>query len=413
VDEAEARVVQYVYDLYLRENLGTMKIPFRLNKEGYRTRSGYRWSFTPVYNMLTNPAYKGEHARGLKMPVMIDGATWELAQQKRLKARRVRGAARHWLLQGMCFCGECGRVLTCQQKDSTERRYYSCQGRYIDSHLDGSPRCELPRMEAGLLEKKVWRRFKTVVSDSEVLKHGIRDALADIRERRDELGKDTAVVDKELEGIQGKKERLGLAFADGALTKEVYTGRLQKLTNREKELVKMSDNLDPETRAEIDDLERAATSIEKMLDKHSGRIVVNDGGIWGIGKDEIAPLGYNAWLETDGSDDIGMPREPAKFKVEGTDLVVKGIDVPDGFWDSTNRGEIITRNRRGILQKFGVKVYGFKEKMEIRGFIPTQVLSLPNGDSCSDVEEPAMAYRTDRRGPIIYSARGPGGWALP
>jgi len=167
----------------------------------------------------------------------------------------------------------------------------------------------------------------------------------------------------------------------------------------------MSDNLDPETQAEIDDLERAVTSIEKMLDKYSGRIVVNDFGIWGIGKDKIAPLGYNAWLETDGSDDIGMPREPAKFRIEGTDLVAKGIDAPEGFWESSNRREVITKNRRGMLQKFGVRLYVFKEKMEIRGFIPTQVLSVPNGDSCSDVEEPAAAYRTDRRGPIIYSAR--------
>jgi len=33
VDEAEARVVRCVHDLYLNENLGTMKIPFRLNEE--------------------------------------------------------------------------------------------------------------------------------------------------------------------------------------------------------------------------------------------------------------------------------------------------------------------------------------------------------------------------------------------
>ncbi|MDO8568902.1 MAG: hypothetical protein Q7R57_09365, partial [Dehalococcoidales bacterium] len=257
--------------------------------------------------------------------------------------------------------------------------------------------------------KKIWQRFKTVVSNSEILKKGIRDALADIRERRDELGKDTAAVDEEMKSILAKKERLGLAFADGALPKEVYTSKLHKLTNRESELVKMIDNLEPETRAEIDDLERAVTSIEKMLDKQSGRIVVNDGGIWGIGKDEIVPLGYNAWLETDGSDDIGMPREPAKFRIEGTDKVMTGIDVPEGFWDSTNRREVITRNRRGILQKFGVKVYVFKEKIEIRGFIPTQVLPLPNVDSQPDVGEPAVAYRTSRRGPIISSARGLGG----
>jgi len=34
IDENEARVVRYIYDLYLNERLGTMKIPFRLNEEG-------------------------------------------------------------------------------------------------------------------------------------------------------------------------------------------------------------------------------------------------------------------------------------------------------------------------------------------------------------------------------------------
>lgn len=36
VDESEADVVRYIYHLYLEEGLGTERIPFRLNEEGYQ-----------------------------------------------------------------------------------------------------------------------------------------------------------------------------------------------------------------------------------------------------------------------------------------------------------------------------------------------------------------------------------------
>ncbi len=94
-----------------------MRIPFRLNEEGYHTRRGYRWGFSIVYNILSSSAYKGIHPKGYKMPAIIDEQTWEMAQKKRREARHVRKTVRHWLLQGRCVCGECGHVLGCQQQD--------------------------------------------------------------------------------------------------------------------------------------------------------------------------------------------------------------------------------------------------------------------------------------------------------
>lgn len=114
--------------------------------------------------------------RGLEMPVIIDEVIWELAQAKRRGARRVRKSVPYWLFQGWCICGECGHTLTCQQKDATEHRYYSCQGRYKDSHLDGSPRCKLPRINIDLLEKAVWNRLNVVLTDSETLRESMRVA---------------------------------------------------------------------------------------------------------------------------------------------------------------------------------------------------------------------------------------------
>ena len=67
------------------------------------------------------------------------------------------------------------------------------------------------------------------------------------------------------------------------------------------------------------------------------------------------------------------------FCIEGIEKVMRGIDVPQGFWecnDPKERKEAIKRNVRAILQLFNIKVLIFPERAEIRGAIPTQVLEM-------------------------------------
>ena len=79
IEEDEARLVKYIFDLYLDEKMATMDIPFRLNEEGYHTRLGHRWGFTAIYRILSDPAYKGKHVKGYSMPVIITEGIWEKA----------------------------------------------------------------------------------------------------------------------------------------------------------------------------------------------------------------------------------------------------------------------------------------------------------------------------------------------
>ncbi|MEK7354245.1 MAG: recombinase family protein, partial [Chloroflexota bacterium] len=71
IDEKEAEIVRYIYHLYLNDNLGMMKIIFRLNQDEKRTRSGYLWRYHTIHRILSSPAYKGIHDKGLTMPVML------------------------------------------------------------------------------------------------------------------------------------------------------------------------------------------------------------------------------------------------------------------------------------------------------------------------------------------------------
>jgi len=82
----------------------------------------------------------------------------------------------------------------------------------------------------------------------------------------------------------------------------------------------------------------------------------------------------------DGRLAIGELRESDRIPVSGTDLVMRGIDVPPGFWkcqDPRGREEHIKRNLRGVLQLFQVKVFIFPDRIEIKGAIPTQLIEFP------------------------------------
>ncbi|MFC1943425.1 zinc ribbon domain-containing protein [Chloroflexota bacterium] len=260
-------------------------------------------------------------------------ATWESAQRKRLSARSVRRIAKDWLLQGMCTCGECGHTLSCLQKDSTEHCYYGCHGRYKHTHLDGGPRCQFPRIKADWLEEVVWERLKDVLSDSDAMRRCIRDVLEELKERTKHFSEQTYAVDSQIEMLRLKKERLGLVFADGAISRDVYTKKLQNLNKQERELLKVRDNLNPGALAEIAEVENTIKSIGEMLDI-SGSLLVSDFRIWGYTGDMVAPLGYNPWLETACKNEVGRLREMDYVGIEGTDLKIRAICPPEGFWFS-------------------------------------------------------------------------------
>ena len=108
------------------------------------------------------------------------------------------------------------------------------------------------------------------------------------------------------------------------------------------------------------------------------------------------PIGFNAWRETDGKLSIGECTEQDKFRIEGTDLIMRGVDAPSGFWDCNDAQEqdnIIQKNLRTVLQLSNIRAHIFSDRIEIQGAIPEQVL-----DMTGRKQSPCV--------PIIGSARG-------
>jgi site-specific DNA recombinase len=383
--EDEARIIRYIYQLYMKEKVGTMGIPARLNAEGYHTRDGGLWHFSSVLTILSNPAYKGRHEMGIAMPVIIDEATWEQARQQRLRARKVQGEVRDWLLQGICVCGLCGHMLRCQQKTGSKQRHYVCRGRYKTYHSDGSPTCTLPYEHAQQLEFLVWNKVRNAFNDPVTLKSYVEDALAELEEKKSKIGGDALDLDEQIETVKRKKERLGMAFADEAIPEKIYRTKLQQLHKQEMSLEERRYNLDPNEMMEVTDLSNRITTVREILQK--GKIQLTDLGFFGTEGDKYIPLGFNPWPETDSKKSIGKPAEVATAVIDDeTGLIGKTV-LPPGFMDpgvtpSEKRKRII-RNMRSLLRFLNIKVIIYPDRKEIRGAIPPQVIEVSAKDGNS------------------------------
>ena len=376
VDE-EAGLVRRIHDLYNNERLGIDAIVKKLNGEGLRTREGSPWYRYSVRQVLVHPAYKGQHPLGITVPAIVDEATWEQTRQKLETARSVQKDSKRWLLQGMCFCGQCGHVLSCLHKKPGEPRYYACKGRIRRVPYDGDKYCDLPFLRADKLEWAVWQKVRHTVQSKKSLSEFVNKALAELEARKSQIGAEALAIDDKLESITARKERLGIAFADGAISESTYKSKLSQFKKQEAAILKSRHNIDPAELTELSSLESRISMIKDML--NHGALFLSEFGIFVLSEDGYIPVGFNAGREPDGKLAIGEKSEMDVFQPEGSDKTYWGISAPPEYRackDKKKRAEMVTRNMRGILQFFHIKVFVYPDHAEIKGAIQPQALEI-------------------------------------
>ena len=143
----EAAVVELMYRLYTKDDLGLRLIAQHLNERDITTRRGGKWNMVTIRDILRNPTYMGTYTRfGLRVPksheAIIPADTFRAAQD-RTRTRRPVGRvvnAEPFLLSGLAYCGYCGNKMmgvtrrqTWKRKDGRRARgvyrYYQCQSR--------------------------------------------------------------------------------------------------------------------------------------------------------------------------------------------------------------------------------------------------------------------------------------------
>ena len=64
------------------------------------------------------------------------------------------------------------------------RRLYSCRGRLAYTHVDDSPRCKTPRLDAEWLEYQVWQRVESIINDPNKLQVLLQDTIIQFKEKK-------------------------------------------------------------------------------------------------------------------------------------------------------------------------------------------------------------------------------------
>ncbi len=290
INEAEAEVVRQMYRWCVEEQLSSYAIHKRLTLQGIPTRKHNRrgWAQSTVIDILRDSLYKSEGyynrtgpgdtthpymQRGLKdqrpgngrarvrrpqeewipvrVPVLIDPETWELAQVQlqRNRQQATRNNTKHaYLLRSLLVCGRCGRRLIGSWNATGGR--YGCAARY-PRYAPGA--CDGRSIMAQSVEAVVWNHVKALLADSAVLQaqyeQGRGDPAVDVKaeQERARMERKLTALDREvsrlIDAYQAEvielselSERRRGVEAQGRMLRQRLREIEQQRANRENEL---------------------------------------------------------------------------------------------------------------------------------------------------------------------------------
>ena len=220
INEGEAAVVRWLFQVYTTESVGLKALAQRLGKRGVPTRRCPTWTHTSVRRILTNDIctgrivynrrrFKLNKRTGRRVPVwrdesehleqhdeslrIIDDETFAQAQERlalHARPRKNNGqllAPAYRPFTGMIFCEECGSV--CYRRTSKNRKgeyhYYGCGCR----QRNGRDACgNAASIREDLLMERVRQTYHEVFADADsVIEDAIEEARKLMQTNRGEL----------------------------------------------------------------------------------------------------------------------------------------------------------------------------------------------------------------------------------
>ena len=275
VDEAEARVVRRVYEMYTVEGLSIGEITRWLNREKIPTRKASRWERSVVWGILRNPAYRGvacfgktrlsaraqmrpqrrrgitisSHTTGhqrpreewieIPVPALVTEETFaraqELLYQNKIRSRRRTIAPS--VVQGLVGCAKCGYALsrTSTQTSARKIHYYKCIGSDSWRKL-GGPVCDNNRfIRQELLDQIIWDEVVRLLQDPALIKQEL-DRRLEAARASDPTRKREQSLQRELSHLDKGIERLLTAYQEELLSLEQLRERMPRLRQRKQAL---------------------------------------------------------------------------------------------------------------------------------------------------------------------------------
>lgn len=260
----QARVVRQIFTWVGHDRLTLGVVQQRLGATGERTRNGTTtWDRGTLRRLLRNPAYMGQAAYGktqsapprprlrplrghtgiprhtsraaptpatewirVAVPPLVSAELFA-AVAEQLTENRTRARARHAgpgsLLSGLVCCAQCGYAY------AAGGRYYRCSG--TDAWRFGGTRlCTARLLRRDEAERLVWEEVRALLEDPGRLQAEYERRLAALST---ETPATTAhETTRQLGAARTARERLIDSYTAGLITREDFTARITRFTNR-------------------------------------------------------------------------------------------------------------------------------------------------------------------------------------
>jgi site-specific DNA recombinase len=275
--EAEARVVQRIYEMYTVAGLSIGEITRQINAEGIPTRKvSARWERSTVWAVLRNSAYRGVACFGktrasartrvvrplrrrgvitpsttagherpreewieIPVPALVSDDSFaraqELLQENKIRSRR--RTIEPSIVQGLVSCQKCGYAFSRTSTRTSARKihYYKCIGSDGWRKL-GGPVCDNRRLvRQDLLDQLVWAEVIRLLENPTLIQQELDRRLAAARSS-DPAQKREQSLQRELVHVGKGIERLLCAYQEALLSIEQLRERMPALRQREQAL---------------------------------------------------------------------------------------------------------------------------------------------------------------------------------
>ena len=378
--DSEAEAIRFVFAHYTQpEAIGIIRLAELLNKSKYMPPRIFRdnpknqcWTQTTIRHILTHPAYKGGPNDKWKFinPAIVSPEIWQQAQHRLASNKHFKPSNNSpALFRGKLRCGVCGRGLSLGYNHSSTL-VYECPGRHKGTHLDGSARCTLPRLDVATTDKKVMRKIEYIIGNPDRLAKHIKKTLDALEFTKSEIFNQLKPLELEKAAIQEDMAIVNARLEKRQIDISSYNERIDKLELKLTDVERRMKEADPlqlcvaNAKQEEENRWREATAsayrriykllldgkspFEWLTDEEENQIgpLVSHGllgdivkqpfklkQISGIAKSAqsaaLAPLGnvLSKELENFKSTMIGIVKPDGGIKIQG-DILLREINIP-------------------------------------------------------------------------------------
>ena len=261
INPEEAKVVRYIFDLYVNQGVKGTAIGKRLFEEGISNRTEQAW-ISQVYTILRSEVYKGtafmfrhrnveskrtpkskeyrKHKNkgkelrprdewiGIPVTPIIEENIWSKAQEilkQNIFLSRRNNNVHEYLMRGLMICGYCGSMASGYV--SNKHTYYSC-GAKRRKNIYTKQHDEVVRVKHKAFDEKVWFGLVELMSDPDKINMQIEKRLkAD--KKKPKVAQDNRTIDKQLEHLNNQEKRAFDAYLAEAITLQELKEQKEKI----------------------------------------------------------------------------------------------------------------------------------------------------------------------------------------